>query len=127
MPGVLTNAIDWVSRFRLQPFNKPHRLLLSASPSMVGGNRGLWALRVPFWSTEERECSLYLEWLTKQPLADNTRRTYRIRVTQYYAFLATHPTHYRGSLREPEHARDYAVRDYKAHLQTTRHAKPSSG
>jgi chromate reductase, NAD(P)H dehydrogenase (quinone) len=47
MPGALKNAIDWVSRFRPQPFNTRHGLLLSASPSMVGGNRGLWALRVP--------------------------------------------------------------------------------
>src|ERR687886_631751 len=47
MPGVLKNAIDWVSRFRPQPFNGRQGLLLSASPSMVGGNRGLWALRVP--------------------------------------------------------------------------------
>jgi len=47
MPGVLKNAIDWASRFRPQPFNERHGLLLSASPSMVGGNRGLWALRVP--------------------------------------------------------------------------------
>lgn len=47
MPGVLKNAIDWTSRFRPQPFNEKHALLLSASPSMVGGNRGLWALRVP--------------------------------------------------------------------------------
>lgn len=48
MPGALKNAIDWVSRFDPQPFNEHHGLLLSASPSMVGGNRGLWALRVPF-------------------------------------------------------------------------------
>jgi chromate reductase len=48
MPGLLKNAIDWVSRFKPQPFNGKHALLLSASPSMVGGNRGLWALRVPF-------------------------------------------------------------------------------
>jgi chromate reductase, NAD(P)H dehydrogenase (quinone) len=48
MPGVLKNTIDWVSRFSPQPFNERHGLLLSASPSMVGGNRGLWALRVPF-------------------------------------------------------------------------------
>jgi NAD(P)H-dependent FMN reductase len=47
MPGALKNAIDWVSRLRPQPFNERHCLLLSASPSMVGGNRGLWALRVP--------------------------------------------------------------------------------
>src|SRR5437660_2127487 len=38
---------DGVSRFRPQPFNGKHALLLSASPSMAGGNRGLWALRVP--------------------------------------------------------------------------------
>lgn len=47
MPGLLKNAIDWVSRARPQPFNEHHGLLLSASPSMAGGNRGLWALRVP--------------------------------------------------------------------------------
>ena len=48
MPGLLKNTIDWVSRFSPQPFNEKHGLLLSGSPSMVGGNRGLWALRVPF-------------------------------------------------------------------------------
>lgn len=48
MPGVLKNAIDWVSRFRPQPLNERYGLLMSASPSMGGGNRGLWALRVPF-------------------------------------------------------------------------------
>jgi NAD(P)H-dependent FMN reductase len=47
MPGGLKNVIDWVSRHRPQPFNGRHAMLLSASPSMVGGNRGLWALRVP--------------------------------------------------------------------------------
>jgi NAD(P)H-dependent FMN reductase len=48
MPGYLKNTIDWVSRFRPQPFNGKQGLLLSASPAMSGGNRGLWALRVPF-------------------------------------------------------------------------------
>jgi chromate reductase, NAD(P)H dehydrogenase (quinone) len=47
IPGHLKNAIDWVSRFRPQPFNERHALLMSASPSMVGGNRGLWSLRIP--------------------------------------------------------------------------------
>lgn len=46
-PGALKNLIDWVSRFRPQPFNFRHGLLLSASPSMSGGNRGLWSLRIP--------------------------------------------------------------------------------
>jgi chromate reductase len=47
MPGIMKNAIDWVSRYRPQPFNERHCLLMSASPSMAGGNKGLWSLRVP--------------------------------------------------------------------------------
>src|SRR5438309_2392627 len=47
MPGLLKNLIDWTSRFRPQPFDGKHALLLSASPSLAGGNRGLWALRMP--------------------------------------------------------------------------------
>jgi NAD(P)H-dependent FMN reductase len=47
MPGVLKNLIDWTSRVRPQPFNGKQCYLLSASPSMAGGNRGLWALRIP--------------------------------------------------------------------------------
>ena len=47
MPGTIKNLIDWTSRFRPQPFDARHGLLLSASPSLAGGNRGLWALRVP--------------------------------------------------------------------------------
>ncbi len=47
MPGVLKNSLDWVSRFRPQPFNEKQTLLMAASPSMVGGNRGLLALRIP--------------------------------------------------------------------------------
>lgn len=47
MPGALKNTIDWVSRYQPQPFDTKHAMLMSASMSMVGGNRGLWALRVP--------------------------------------------------------------------------------
>ena len=47
MPGVLKNLIDWTSRFRPQPFDSRHALLLSASPSLAGGNRGLWSVRMP--------------------------------------------------------------------------------
>ena len=47
MPGILKNAIDWTSRFRPQPFNGKQGFLMSASPSMAGGNRGLWSLRIP--------------------------------------------------------------------------------
>jgi chromate reductase len=47
MPGILKNVIDWTSRFRPQPFTRRYGMLMSASPSMVGGNRGLWSLRIP--------------------------------------------------------------------------------
>lgn len=47
MPGLIKNVIDWVSRFRPQPFNERHALLMSASPSMGGGNKALWSLRIP--------------------------------------------------------------------------------
>jgi NAD(P)H-dependent FMN reductase len=47
VPGVLKNLIDWVSRYKPQPIKGRHALLMSASPSMVGGNRGLWSCRIP--------------------------------------------------------------------------------
>lgn len=47
MPGALKNIIDWVSRFRPQPFNGKQAFVMSASPSMTGGKIGLWALRQP--------------------------------------------------------------------------------
>src|SRR5687768_4673111 len=47
MPGILKNVIDWTSRFKPQHFTRRYGMLMSASPSMVGGNRGLWSLRVP--------------------------------------------------------------------------------
>jgi chromate reductase, NAD(P)H dehydrogenase (quinone) len=47
MPGLLKNSIDWASRFRPQPFNERHALLMSASPSMGGANKALWSLRMP--------------------------------------------------------------------------------
>ena len=47
IPGTLKNAIDWVSRMKPMPFRGKHGILLAASTSLVGGIRGLWALRVP--------------------------------------------------------------------------------
>lgn len=45
--GVLKNAVDWTSRIKpQQPFKRKNILLMSASPSMIGGNRGLWVLRM---------------------------------------------------------------------------------
>jgi chromate reductase, NAD(P)H dehydrogenase (quinone) len=45
--GVLKNAIDWVSRARPMPWRGKSVYLLSASPSLVGGARGLWQTRIP--------------------------------------------------------------------------------
>jgi chromate reductase len=47
IPGTLKNAIDWVSRIKPPVWRGKPGLLLSASPSPVGGNRALWMLRVP--------------------------------------------------------------------------------
>lgn len=47
MPAAVKNFIDWMSRYRPHPLRGKHGFLMSASPSMVGGNRGLWALDVP--------------------------------------------------------------------------------
>jgi NAD(P)H-dependent FMN reductase len=47
VPGSLKNLIDWSSRERPIVWKGKPGLLLGASPSMVGAQRGLWALRVP--------------------------------------------------------------------------------
>jgi NAD(P)H-dependent FMN reductase len=50
MPGTLKNLIDWSSRERPIVFKGKPGLLLGASPSMVGAQRSLWAVRVPLES-----------------------------------------------------------------------------
>ena len=47
IPGTLKNLIDWVSRDRPMPWDGQKILLMTASPSPVGGNRGYWATRIP--------------------------------------------------------------------------------
>jgi NAD(P)H-dependent FMN reductase len=47
LPGSLKNIIDWVSRLSPLPWRDKKILLMSASPALVGGNRGLWATRIP--------------------------------------------------------------------------------
>jgi chromate reductase, NAD(P)H dehydrogenase (quinone) len=41
IPGTIKNLIDWVSREKTMPWSKYPIMLCSASPSPVGGNRGL--------------------------------------------------------------------------------------
>ena len=46
VPAVLKNAIDWTTRAKPMPLRGKTAMLLSASPSLVGGNRALWVLRM---------------------------------------------------------------------------------
>jgi chromate reductase len=48
IPGVLKNAIDWISRLPNQPFAGKKVALQSASPSVVGGLRAQLHLRHSF-------------------------------------------------------------------------------
>ncbi len=50
MPGTLKNTIDWLSRIRPHVVRDRWAMLLSASNGRVGGNRGLWQLRIPLES-----------------------------------------------------------------------------
>lgn len=47
IPGSLKNVIDWISRLKPNPLGGKSGYLMSASPSLVGGNLGLWSLRIP--------------------------------------------------------------------------------
>ena len=67
----------------------------------------------------------YETWLSNQPLSTNTRRTYLTQVRQYCLYLDQTPSEYGNPLQD-EHARDYAVRDYKAYLKTVRKRKPTT-
>ena len=46
-PGTLKNLIDWTSRLNPTPFKNYPVLLMSASPAMAGGHRGLLNTRIP--------------------------------------------------------------------------------
>jgi chromate reductase len=46
--GALKNAFDWVSRARPMPWRGKSVYLMAASPSPMGGIRGLWQTRIPF-------------------------------------------------------------------------------
>lgn len=45
VPGGLKNAIDWLSRLKPQPFAGKPTLIMSASPSAMGGARAQYHLR----------------------------------------------------------------------------------
>lgn len=65
----------------------------------------------------------YRAWLARQPLSERTRRVYAGEAGRFGAWLASVPCDAGDPLADP-HARDYAVRDYKAHLKAVRKAAP---
>ena len=100
MPGVLKNLIDWTSRFRPQPFDERHGLLLSASPSLAGGNRGLWALRVPLEHLGSRifpdmfSLSMAHKAFAGDDLTDQALRARFVKNLQAFLSLAEAARHY---------------------------------
>lgn len=62
--------------------------------------------------------------LAAAPLADLTRRTYLSKVRQYLAWLAGASVD--GDPLASSEARDWAVRDYRTHLQAVRKASPAT-
>ena len=47
-PATIKNALDWLSRLKPVPLDKKSIFLSSASPSLVGGARGLMSLRISY-------------------------------------------------------------------------------
>ena len=47
-PAVVKNAVDWLSRMQPMPLAGKSILLSSATPSLVGGVRGLMSLRISY-------------------------------------------------------------------------------
>ena len=66
----------------------------------------------------------YVAALRSAPLSDQTRRTYASKVRQYLAWLADADTE--GDALHERDARDWAVRDYRTHLQTVLKRKPAT-
>ena len=58
VPGVLKNAIDWLSRLTPQPFAKKPVLIQSASPGALGGARAQYHLRQLFVFLDGRVMNL---------------------------------------------------------------------
>jgi integrase/recombinase XerC len=66
----------------------------------------------------------YTDALLSAPLSAQTRRTYESKVRQYLAWLAT--AELDGDPFKDEHGRDWAVRDYRTHLQTVLKRAPAT-
>ena len=65
----------------------------------------------------------YDVWLTRQPLAARTRDAYLAQVRDFVTWLAG-SEHGAGALGDPD-VRDWAVRDYKRYVKTTKRSGPA--
>lgn len=77
--------------------------------------------RDPLASAEE-----YALWVRRTGLADQSQAAYAFRATAFCRWLAKHPDDYGPEVWTDENVRDYAVRDYRRELLTTRKMAPSS-
>jgi site-specific recombinase XerD len=68
----------------------------------------------------------YETWLDRQPLAESTRRAYRLQVRQYMSYLAMRSMEQEEDPLHHPFACAYAIRNYKTYLKTERKAKPTS-
>lgn len=78
-----------------------------------------------FSTDSEGVFTAYQDWIARQPLSENTRRTYLTQVRNYCVFVDELSAEYGDPFQDP-YARDYAIRDYKITLKTVRRLKPST-
>jgi site-specific recombinase XerD len=84
--------------------------------------RGRAAIDLP--TLEAAVLDDYIEALRSAPLSDQTRRTYTSKVRQYLAWLAD--AHLDEDPLTSPPGRDWAVRDYRTHLQTVLKRSPAT-
>lgn len=80
---------------------------------------------MPTFSSPDEACNAFSRWIATQHLSANTQRTYLVQVRQYCHFLIDYTVRYGNPLQD-DHARDYAVRDYKTFLKVDKQRKPST-
>jgi integrase/recombinase XerC len=90
--------------------------------ALSGRRRGRAAVDLP--TSQAAILDDYAEALRSAPLSDQTRRTYASKVRQYLAWLADADLD-QGPLTSAD-GRDWAVRDYRTHLQTVLKRSPAT-
>jgi site-specific recombinase XerD len=68
----------------------------------------------------------YAGWVTGTGLAERTKGTYLERLDDYLSWLAANTDDQHTAALADEHARDYAVRDYRRHLLAERKTSPAT-